>query len=277
MTDTFNPNEHLLRIQGKEYLPVRWRLVWFHSATGSKAGYVTVEIEHDRQNGFAKFFTIAWDGADETWRHVSIRGVELDVCGRVATGEGSETRADFNDYYEKAATKALGRALAGLSFGTQFSPEMDEKERVVDTPVQRQRTTTQASQSSASSASQPQPPAAASAPQPIDQRAALRTQALAQGYTDESFDDLLQQHTYDGRVDLRQVKQQLEQERTKQPQQENTEPAANEQQLQSIRKLCAALGREEPAPNTLTFASAGALIRQLSRDYNNTRRTQKAS
>jgi len=118
-------------------LPVRWRLVWFHQATGSRAGYVTVEIEHDRQNGFAKFFTIAWDGAEETWRHVNIRGVELDVCGRVATGEGSETRADFNDYYEKAATKALGRALAGLSFGTQFAPELDEKQRIVDSPVER--------------------------------------------------------------------------------------------------------------------------------------------
>lgn len=133
----FNPNEHLLKIQGKEYLPVRWRLVWFHDATTSKAGYVTVELEHDRQNGFAKFFTIAWDGDGDEWRHTNIRGVEVDVCGRVATGEGSETRADFNDYYEKAATKALGRALAGLSFGTQFAPEMDEKQRVADSPVER--------------------------------------------------------------------------------------------------------------------------------------------
>jgi len=99
-TKDFNPNEHLLRIQGKDYLPVRWRLVWFHQATGSRAGYVTVELDHDRQQGFAKFFTIAWDGADETWRHVNIRGVEIDVCGRIATGEGSETRTDFNDYYE---------------------------------------------------------------------------------------------------------------------------------------------------------------------------------
>src|SRR5262252_29842 len=120
---TFNPGDHLQRIQGKDYLPVRWRLVWFHQATGQRAGYVTVEQEHDRQTGFAKFFTIAWDGSDETWRHINIRGVEIDVCGRVATGEGSETRADFGDYYEKAATKSLGRALAGLSFGTQFAPE----------------------------------------------------------------------------------------------------------------------------------------------------------
>lgn len=136
-TKEFNPNEHLLRIQGKDYLPVRWRLVWFHQETGPRAGYVTVELEYDRQNGFAKYFTIAWDGKDETWRHVKMNGIEVDVCGRVATGEGSETRADFNDYAEKAATKALGRALAGLSFGTQFSTEMDEKQRVADSPVER--------------------------------------------------------------------------------------------------------------------------------------------
>ncbi len=229
----FNPNDHLLRIQGKEYLPVRWRLVWFHQTTGSRAGYVTVEIEHDRQNGFAKFFTIAWDGAEETWRHMNIRGVELDVCGRVATGEGSETRTDFPDYYEKAATKALGRALAGLSFGTQFAPELDEKQRIVDSPVERSGrgaapgasrpgTGTPAARPSSLAAA----PASAAAPE-----APAAEQAGAEG-----------------------------------------EQLANEQQLLSIRKLCSALGREEPAPNVLTFTGAGALIRQLSREYNNARR-----
>src|SRR5579885_2416607 len=134
---TFNPNEHLMKLQGKDYLQVKWRLVWFNEATTPRAGYITVEKEHDRQNGFAKFFTIAWDGNDETWRHMVINGVELEVCGRVATGEGSETIGDHKDYYEKSATKSLGRALAGLGYGTQFSAEMDEGGRVVDSPVER--------------------------------------------------------------------------------------------------------------------------------------------
>lgn len=229
----FNPNEHLLRIQGKDYLPVRWRLVWFHQATGSRAGYVTVELEHDRQNGFAKFFTIAWDGNDETWRHVNIRGVELDVCGRVATGEGSETRADFNDYYEKAATKALGRALAGLSFGTQFAPELDEKQRIVDSPVERPNRGAPSGMGRAgASETAARTPAKASAP---------AFAAVPEAPAGEHAE-------VDG------------------------EQPANEQQLISIRKLCAALGREEPAPNVLTFTGAGALIRQLSREYNNARR-----
>ncbi len=227
----FNPNEHLLRIQGKDYLPVRWRLVWFHQATGSRAGYVTVEIEHDRQNGFAKFFTIAWDGAEETWRHVNIRGVELDVCGRVATGEGSETRADFNDYYEKAATKALGRALAGLSFGTQFAPELDEKQRIVDSPVERPNRGAGAGRAGTGDTAARTPAKGASV------AFAAPAEALA-GEQGDSED----------------------------------EQPANEQQMLSIRKLCAALGREEPAPNVLTFRGAGALIRQLSREYNNARR-----
>lgn len=218
----FNPSEHLQRIQGKDYLPVRWRLVWFHQETSPRAGYVTVELEHDRQNGFAKFFTIAWDGNDESWRHVNIRGVELDVCGRMATGEGSETRSDFNDYYEKASTKSLGRALAGLSFGTQFAPEMDEKQRVVDTPTERAGRSTDAGPAG----TQTRPSGAA--------RQDTGTNGANQGQPEE-------------------------------------EPA-NEQQLASIRKLCAALGREEPDPKVLTFSGASALLRDLSRAYNAQRR-----
>lgn len=50
------------------------------------------------------------------------------------------------------------------------------------------------------------------------------------------------------------------------------EPPANEQQVLSIRKLCAALGREEPAAGTLTFQGASTLIRQMSKEYNERRR-----
>ena len=41
---------------------------------------------------------------------------------------------NIRDYFEKAETKAIGRALAMLGYGTQFAPELDEAERVVDTP-----------------------------------------------------------------------------------------------------------------------------------------------
>ncbi len=54
---------------------------------------------------------------------------------------------------------------------------------------------------------------------------------------------------------------------TPHPAQQTAQPASKEQ-LQAISKLCASLGREEPAPDLLTEAAASALIRQLSRDYN---------
>ncbi len=58
--------------------------------------------------------------------------------GGSATGWGSETAGDFRDYLEKAETKAIGRALAALGFGTQFCPDFEfgaAVGRVVDSPV----------------------------------------------------------------------------------------------------------------------------------------------
>jgi hypothetical protein len=55
-----------------------------------------------------------------------------------ATGWGSEHYNDFRDYIEKAETKALGRALAALGFGTQFCPDFDfgsAAGHVVDAPI----------------------------------------------------------------------------------------------------------------------------------------------
>jgi hypothetical protein len=49
------------------------------------------------------------------------------------------------------------------------------------------------------------------------------------------------------------------------------EPAASEQQLVSIRKLCVALGKPEP-DSPLTYAEARQLISQLSTEYQRSRR-----
>lgn len=49
------------------------------------------------------------------------------------------------------------------------------------------------------------------------------------------------------------------------------EPAASEQQLISIRKLCVALGKPEP-DSSLTYAEARQLISQLSTEYQRSRR-----
>jgi hypothetical protein len=56
--------------------------------------------------------------------------------GGIATGTGTETRKGFEDFVEKAETRAIGRALAALGIGTQFvGQDLTEGEHVADAPV----------------------------------------------------------------------------------------------------------------------------------------------
>ena len=114
---TFEASRFLTALNGRDYLEVKWRLLWLR--TEHPDAEVRTELAEHRE-GFALF-------------RAEVRLVE----GGVATGWGSETAADFGDYVEKAETKALGRALG---FGTQFCEDYSygaEGGRVVDTPVAR--------------------------------------------------------------------------------------------------------------------------------------------
>jgi hypothetical protein len=122
----FDPNEHLIQLKGRDYLNVQARMLWFIRdqraliATGlARMPYIirTELVEQDRERQYAHFRTYV-----------------RDVLGNEATMYGSETGKDFADYAEKASTKSLGRTLLALGYGTAFAPEMDEGERVVDTP-----------------------------------------------------------------------------------------------------------------------------------------------
>src|SRR5258706_6424319 len=145
---TFNPNEHLMQIKSsqgsKDYLPVAWRLVWFNELCPQ--GQITILeqlIDLDREitkevyqwnpekrrselvpktaKGYAWFKIRAEDGK-----------------GKVGEAFGSECAVDFDDFAEKADTKATGRALAKIGYGTQFAAgELDEAHRIVDNPVDR--------------------------------------------------------------------------------------------------------------------------------------------
>ena len=82
-------------------------------------------MQHNEEGGFALFRA----------------EVEIPNGGK-ATGWGSETVRDFHDYIEAAETKAIGRALAALGYGTQFCSDFDfsanarpGKAQVVDAPV----------------------------------------------------------------------------------------------------------------------------------------------
>ncbi|MBI3944399.1 MAG: hypothetical protein HY321_00615, partial [Armatimonadetes bacterium] len=58
-----------------------------------------------------------------------------DQAGKtMARGTKMETARGFADYIEKSETGAIGRALALCGFGTQFAPELEEGERIVDAP-----------------------------------------------------------------------------------------------------------------------------------------------
>ncbi len=66
------------------------------------------------------------------------RAIVCDEVGGMATATGSETKKDFEDFLEKAETKAVGRALAMLGYGTQFTgEELCEGNRIVDSPIAR--------------------------------------------------------------------------------------------------------------------------------------------
>lgn len=116
----FNPSEHLMQLKGKDYLQVMWRLVWFreeHPAWGIETTALSVD-----EKG-ALFCSKIYD----------------ENGNLVSSGHGSETPKDFGDYIEKAETKAVGRALAMLGYGTQFAPELDEGDRIVDSPVPKKK------------------------------------------------------------------------------------------------------------------------------------------
>jgi hypothetical protein len=114
----FDPSRYLTKVSGSDYLEVKWRLVWLREAHPD-AMVETELVSH--ADSFAVFRA-----------KVTIPG------GGSATGWGSEGLDDFRDYIEKAETKAIGRALAALGFGTQFCPDFDfgaGAGRVVDAPI----------------------------------------------------------------------------------------------------------------------------------------------
>lgn len=106
-----------LNLKGKRYLQVAHRLVWLreeHPDTQIETTIVTLDENH------------------------AIMRAEITINGtKVATAHGREDLRHFPDFLEKAETKAVGRALAMAGFGTQFASELDEGERIVDSPTPR--------------------------------------------------------------------------------------------------------------------------------------------
>jgi hypothetical protein len=128
MTDTdqvqtpapYDPSGDIVDLKGADYLQVKFRLKWLRDR------HPDAHIETEMTT---------YDGQSAVFRaRVSVPN------GGSATGWGSEQYNDFRDFVEKAETKALGRALAALGFGTQFiGDELDGNNgpRIVDSPIER--------------------------------------------------------------------------------------------------------------------------------------------
>ena len=114
----FNPKEHLSKIKGKDYLEVKWRLVWF------REDHPDYEID-------TEFIVLDIDQGVAVCRAV----IKDNESRQLACGTKTEYKASFFDYVEKSETGAIGRALAALGYGTQFAPELEEGDRIVDSPI----------------------------------------------------------------------------------------------------------------------------------------------
>lgn len=137
----FNPNDHMMDLKGKKYLPVAARIAWAQAEfpKGFSVEILAQNIqswqEEDPRN----------KGKTRTVREAHTRVRITFGNGNFYDGSKSETTTDFGDFIEKSETGAIGRALALAGYGTLFAPEFDESAttsraagidgvRIVDTP-----------------------------------------------------------------------------------------------------------------------------------------------
>lgn len=115
---SFNPQQHLTKVKGKDYLEVKWRLVWFRK-------------EHPDYRIDTEFLILDMDQGIAVCQAT----ISDQEGNPLAKGSKTEYKSGFFDFVEKAETGAIGRALATLGYGTQFAPELEEGERIVDSPA----------------------------------------------------------------------------------------------------------------------------------------------
>lgn len=167
----FNPQEYITKIKGKDYLEVKWRLVWFRDEHPIK----------DFDNSIRLKTTIVEDSGDQA----NVRAELYSPTGELlATAHKREHKKEFHDYMEKAETGAIGRVLAMAGYGTQFAEELEMPQgKVVDAPVEsKSRTTTSKTTDTRTSnkeATNTDTPATNSGPSSADEKEKRRQDAIA--------------------------------------------------------------------------------------------------
>lgn len=106
----------LMDLKGKDYMQPAHRLVWFREDHPDWS--LITELKQ-----FSK--------------GVSFEARILDETGRVlATAHAYQTPDDFkHGFIEKCETKAVGRVLSFVGYGTQFAADIDEEEVLADSPL----------------------------------------------------------------------------------------------------------------------------------------------
>lgn len=115
----FDPTEHLIRLQGKDYLQVQHRVLWFRAE--HPKGRIETELV----------------STDPLIYKATIKDSDGNI---LATGHGSAQRKDKAVWsgreVEKAETAATGRALGLAGFGTQFTNDFNDDDHLADSPVE---------------------------------------------------------------------------------------------------------------------------------------------
>ena len=120
MSQRFDPRQHLRELNdGTPYLDVKWRLHWLRSEH-PEAVIETQLVSLDGDTAVCKATVRIPDGGSATGHASSARG-----AGNAA------------DHIEHAETRAIGRALAALGYGAQFTEDDALQGRAASKPAER--------------------------------------------------------------------------------------------------------------------------------------------
>jgi hypothetical protein len=274
----FTPSEHFIQIKtqtgSNDYLPVQWRLVWFREQC--PGGSIETEMLHLDLDRATEDEVYVWNAERRRSEKVIkrangfvvFRAVAKDGKGGVGTGTKSEKAAAFGDYIEKAESGAIGRALAALGYGTQFTG--DELNGSIDAPgnqdTPKNKTATEAGKENGQTNLES-----------LIKQAKRRAEKLGLAKDAAEWANLLAAASVTvikSAADLEKVTthmDQFEREQEANAASPDVQPKATEQQITSIKKLCGLLGREVPDLNGLTEEKAGQTIIELSAAYKEAR------
>lgn len=156
----FDPNQYLSKVKGRDYLEVKWRIAWMRNEHPN-AILETDLMSHDEMRAIIRARVTLPDGGS-------------------ATGWGSEIAGSSEAYIEKAETKAIGRALTALGYGTPLNVDTQPVE---SSPERGQsRPTSPSGQSNAYLATPPQ-------------KSHIQRLAKELNLDDRTLHGLIQQHT----------------------------------------------------------------------------------